>query len=77
VLERDQERRPRVVVGEDLTPAEIPESITLGRDEAFDILEGLEAGAERAWIAGDLDRAVAYDRLAAIILRALGAEERL
>jgi hypothetical protein len=76
VLERDEDHCPRVV-GEDLTPAEIPESITLGRDEAFDVLEGLEAGAERAWIAEDIDRAVAYDRLAAIILRALGAEERL
>jgi hypothetical protein len=60
-----------------LAPAEIPESITLGRDEAFDVLEGLEAAAERAWSAQDLDRAVSYDRLAAIILRALGAEERL
>jgi hypothetical protein len=62
-------------VSDELTPAEIPESITLTRDEAFDLLEGLESAAEQAWNGQDLDRAVTYDRLVAILRRALGAEE--
>jgi len=56
------------------SPASIPESITLPVAEAFDVLEALEAAGDRYWNEGDLEAAVSYERLAAIIRRALGAE---
>lgn len=60
---------------DDPTPARVPEHVTFTAEQAFDMLEAFEAAASRAWDENDLEGALTYERLAAVIRRALEAEE--